>query len=188
MLISNKFKIKTGLVLLLLAFVAVMPACQDDPELGTENGGIPVITPKTKASITIIQLNSYPPVDPNGNLWDPIDSPNFDFQGSPDAFFNITIPDPQPPVLWSQNSHFDDVTAADTVPFFLLTPYEVVPFGSSIDVNVYDYELPDSTLMGTVNFVIGPYPDPAQPDKPYPDYVTGNQNGYSVTIGIKWEE
>jgi hypothetical protein len=172
-------------LLVLLAAALALPSCQDDPVLEPTDNGNPVITPKTKASITLIQLNSYPPVDPAGDLWDPIDSANFDYQGSPDIFFNITEPSPQPPVLWSQNSHFSNVTATDTVPFTLISPYQVIPFGSSIDVNVYDYELPDSTLMGTVNFLIGPYPDPLNP---YPSYVTSTQNGYSVTIGIKWKE
>ncbi len=185
MLSSYKFKLKTGFIAGMVAFASLISSCQDDPVLTPVEDGVPVITPKSKASINLIQLNSYPPVDPNGNLWDPVDSSIFDYQGAPDVFFNITDPSPQPPVLWSQLSHFSDVQTTDTVPFYLLTPHEVIPFGASIDVNIYDYELPDSTLMGTVNFLIGPYPDPLNP---YPDYVTSVQNGYSVTIGIKWEE
>lgn len=168
-----------------LAVVSIASSCQDDPILEPVNDGIPVITPKSKASITFLQLNSFPQVTPAGNLWDVIDLTTNDSLGQADIFFNITDPSPQPPVLWSQQSHFDNVGENDTVPFYLLEPYEVEPFGTTIDVNIYDFELPDSTLMGTVNFLIGEYPDPLNP---YPDYVTSEQNGYSVTIGIRWAE
>ncbi len=185
MSLTPVFKSNVFLSLFLLGIVTFVTSCQDDPYLTPVNDGIPVITPKSKAAITAIQLNSYPSVDPNGNTWDVVDSSILDYFGSPDIFFNITDPSPQPPVLWSQMSHFLDVRSIDTVSFQLLNPYEVIPFGSNIDVNIYDYELPDSTLMGTVNFLIGPYPDPLNP---YPNYVTSDQNGFSVTIGIRWEE
>src|SRR4030095_12673501 len=161
-------RIKTAILLLLPAFT-LFQACQDDPVLAPVNDGVPVITPKSKASITLIQLNSFPQTDPTGATWDTPNIAELDTFGSADVFFNITIPEPQPPVLWSQISHFSDISEPDTIPFFLLTPYEVVPFGSSIDVNIYDFEissalqLPDSTLMGTVNFLIGAYPDPLNP-------------------------
>ncbi|MBK6643553.1 MAG: hypothetical protein IPG39_21130 [Bacteroidetes bacterium] len=45
----------------------------------------------------------------------------------------------------------------------------------NIDVNVYDYELPDSTLKGNVNFLCGTYPTP----KPLPSAVNAEQNGCS---------
>ncbi len=185
MSLTPVFKSRFYLTLLFLSMAGFLSSCQDDPYIEPVVDGIPVITPKSKASITVIQLNSYPSTDPNGNTWDPVDSSAFDYFGMPDIFFNITDPSPQPPVLWSQMSHFTDVTSLDTVPFQILSPYEVIPFGSNIDVNIYDYELPDSTLMGTVNFLIGPYPDPLNP---YPAYVTSVQNGFSVTIGIRWEE
>jgi len=185
MLLFLNSRIKIGLLLLIGALTIVLPSCQDDPILTPVNDGIPVFTTKTKASITSIRLDTYPSTDPNGDLWDVVDSSNNDFDGLPDIFFNITDPSPQPPVLWSQLSHFSDVRAFDSTSFILLTPYEVIPFGSNIDVNIYDYELPDSTLMGTVNFLIGQYPDPTNP---YPESVTSVENGYSVTIGIRWEE
>jgi len=157
--------------------------------LAPVSDGVPVITPKSKASITLIQLNSFPQTDPFGQTWDTVDAATFDTLGSPDIFFNITIPEPQPPVLWSQLSHFSNIKEFDTIPFFLLTPYEVVPFPSVIDINIYDYEIfgttPDSTLMGTVTFDIDAFPDPLNP---YPDYVTTEINGFSMTIGIHWEE
>ena len=185
MFLTKILQNRIAFLILGLGIIASVPSCQDDPELQPVENGIPVITPKSKAYITQIQLNSYPTTDPNGDTWDVIDSANFDTKGLPDVFFNITVPTPQPPVLWSQNSHFSNVSEVDTVPFVLLSPYEVIPFGSDIDVNVYDYELPDSTLMTTATFFIGQYPDPT---KPYPDYVTSIMNGYSVTIWIKWEE
>ena len=178
-------------ILLLLPVLALLQSCQDDPELAPVNDGVPVITPKSKASLTLIQLNSFPQTDPSGATWDAVNIAEQDTFGAADIFFNITIPEPQPPVLWSQLSHFLNIMEPDTTPFVLLTPYEVVPFGSSIDINIYDYEvtpslpLPDSTLMGTVNFVIDEFPDPLNP---YPSYVTSEQNGFSVTIGIKWED
>ena len=168
-----------------LMIAALVTGCQDDPILPEVEDGVPVITPKSKASITLIQINSFPSTDPSGNPWDALLPAEYDTFGLADVFFNITIPDPQPPVLWSQGSHFNNVAPTDTTPYYLLTPYEVVPFGSSIDINLYDYELPDSTLIGTVNFLIGPFPDPLNP---YPAYVITEQNGLSVTIVIRWEE
>ncbi len=175
---------KTAFFIFLL-FAIVATGCQDDPFLPDVENGTPVITPKSKASITLVQLNSFPITDPGGLSWDVADPAAYDTLGEPDIFFNITPPDPQPPVLWSQNSHFLNISETDSIPYYLLTPFEVVPFGSSIDINIYDYDLPDSTFMGKVNFVIGPFPDPLNP---YPNYVVTEQNGFSVTIGIKWEE
>ena len=185
MLLTRIFTLRMALLVFGFAVIAALPSCQDDPELVPIEDGIPEITPKSKVYITQIQLNSYPATDPNGDSWDTVDSATFDYYGLPDVFFNIPVPTPQPSVLWSQNSHFANVSQLDTVPFVLLEPYEVIPFGSDIDVNVYDYELPDSTLMTTASFFIGQYPNPLQP---YPEYITSNLNGYSVTIWIKWGE
>ncbi len=172
---------------LLLAVIVSMAvySCQNDPELQPVIDGVPVITPKSKAYITTIQINQFPATDINGNTWDTINTAAGDSFGLADIFFNLTIPDPSPPVIWSQQSHFSNIAHTDTTPFFLVNNFEIVPFDSYIDVNVYDYELPDSTYMGTVNFFIGKYPDPLNP---YPNYITGNQNGYSVTIGVRYEE
>jgi hypothetical protein len=171
--------------LLSLSLMFLFQACQDDPELQPVVDGSPVITPKSRAYITTIQINSFPDLDPNGNPWDMVNPAEGDTLGLADIFFNITIPDPSPPVIWSQGSHFANVPPGDTVPFFLLTHFEIVPFESNIDLNIYDFELPDSTLMGTVPFFIGTYPDP---QNPYPSYITSSQNGYSVTIGLRYEE
>lgn len=178
---------KKSILLLGVVFLMAIAfnSCQDDPVLQPVNDGIPVVTPKSKAFITLIQLNDFPMTDPGGNTWDIVDSAAFDTLGSPDIFYNITTPGPSPAVLWSQNSHFSNTGDTDTIPFYLLNEFEVVPFGSSIDVNLYDYELPDSTLMGNLNFTIGPFPDPLNP---YPAYVTSQQNGFNLTIGIRWEE
>lgn len=184
---TQKFPAKY-LFLLLVLISAVFSACQDDPDLVPLDDGVPIVTPKSKASIFLIQLNEFPDTDLNGNTWDIVDPAVFDSLGEADIFFNITDPSPQPPVFWSQNSHFSDVSPPDTIPFVLLDNFEVIPFGSSIDVNIYDYELPDSTLMGTVNFTIGPFPDLTEPNIAYPTYVTRSQNGYEVTIGIRWED
>ncbi|MFM7768126.1 MAG: hypothetical protein ACKO9S_09760, partial [Bacteroidota bacterium] len=48
----------TGLLILGLA------GCQEDPILQPLENGVPVITPKTKASITVIQINTHPEFDP----------------------------------------------------------------------------------------------------------------------------
>ncbi len=163
-------------------------SCQKDPYLEPTVNGEAVVTPKSKVYITAIQLNSYPPVTPSGDLWDTVNVATFDTLGLPDVFFNLTDPSPNPPVFWSQNSHFNNVGETDTVYYYLLNPYFVDPFGSSIDVNIYDYDLPDSTLMGTVNFTLGEFPDPAQPQTAYPSYITTVQNGFSVTMGLRWED
>lgn len=172
-----------GLLLVFLGFA--VQSCQDDPYLEKTENGVPIVTPKSKAYITSIQLNTYPAVTPTGDLWDTIDVVNNDTLGLPDIFFNLTDPSPDPPVFWSQNTHFSNVN--DTVNYFLLDNYFVDPFGSNIDVNIYDFELPDSTLIGTVNFFIGEYPGPNS-TQAYPSYVTMVQNGCSVTLGLRWED
>jgi len=178
-------KFLSGLLAFAMISALVFTGCQDDPYLEEIVDGNPVITPKSRAYITKIQLNTYPQLDPSGNTWDMVDSAMFDTLGLPDIFYNISIPDPQPPILWSQNSHFSNVAVGDTVPFNLLDNYEVVPFGSTIDVNVYDYEVTDSTLMATISFFIGEYPDPANP---YPSEIVTNQNGYSLSVFVRWED
>lgn len=163
--------------------VLCIASCQDDPELNPNGDGNPLNNVKTKAFITLVQLNSFPDFDPLGNNWDTINEAAFDTFGRADIFFNITDPSPNPPILWNQGSHFSNVKSTDTTSFSLLNEYQVVPFGSAIDLNIYDYELPDSTLMGTVNFTIGPQSG----NIPYPSYITNSNNGYTVTIGIRWE-
>ncbi|MBL0341065.1 MAG: hypothetical protein IPP71_09150 [Bacteroidetes bacterium] len=180
---NSAFLLLSAVILLLS-----VSSCQDDPYLEPTVDGVPVVTPKSKVYITAVQLNTYPPVTPSGDLWDAIDSKVFDTLGLPDIFFNISDPSPDPPIFWSQNSHFKDVSETDTVFFYLLNPYFVDPFGSSLDLNVYDYELPDSTLMETINFTLGEFPDPLNPQKAYPTSITAIQNGYSVTIGLRWED
>lgn len=175
------YKILT--IILLAAFS--WTGCQEDPILQPIENGIPVITPKTKASITLIQLNTHPEFDPTGSFWDVIDTTTLDTLGRPDVFFNMSPSGNTTPVLWSQNSHFLNCGLSDTLAYTLVQPFPIEPFGTTLAVNLYDYELPDSTFMETLDFFIGEYPDPTNP---YPDYVTQVKNGYSVTIGIKWEE
>lgn len=181
----NKSRFSTISLLLLAILVTGLSGCQEDPILQPLENGVPVITPKSKASITAIQINAHPEFDSAGALWDTIDSTTFDTLGRPDIFFNITAQGTTTPVLWSQNSHFLNCGTNDTIPYYLLTPYAVEPFGSTITVNLYDYELPDSTYMESLDFFIGEYPDPANP---YPSSITQTKNGYSVSVGIKWED
>jgi hypothetical protein len=182
-MISFKFAFLKRHFAAVMLFAFAFSSCQKDPVLDANNDQAGNGPAKTRAFITLIQLNNFPSNDPNGLDWDSA------FQGGTDSinadiFFNITDPSPQPPVFWAQNSHFSDVEAGDTVAYQLQNnEYEVMPFGSSIDVNIYDYELPDSTFMGKVNFTIGPF----STDPTYPAYVTKEENGYSVTIGIRWE-
>lgn len=173
--------------ILVIIFLATITwsGCQEDPILQPIENGNPVITPKSKASISVIQLNAHPDFDSAGNLWDTIDSTTFDTLGRPDVFFNISLTGNTTPVIWSQNSHFLNCNSTDTLAYTLVQPFQIEPFGTTIAVNLYDYELPDSTFMETLDFFIGEYPDPLNP---YPEYVTQSKNGYSVTIGIKWEE
>jgi|GEM_PF-1058349 len=187
---KNAFRISRNHLGLIMATLLVLTfgACQDDPYLEPTIDGEPIVTPKSKVYITGIQINTYPSVTPMGDLWDVIDSTTFDTLGLPDIFFNLSDPSPNPPIFWSQPSHFSNVS--DTVPAYytLLEPYFVEPFGSYIDVNVYDYELPDSTFMGKVNFFLGEFPDPSDPQTAYPSSVTKFENGYSISIGLKWED
>lgn len=177
-----KFRI---LILFLVMVQVIFNSCQDDPYLELPDDGNTVITPKSRAFISFIQLNSHPAVTPSGDPWDIADTLTGDPMGYPDIFFNITDLSAQPAVFWSQPTHFANVSPSDTLPYYLQSEYEVVPFGSDINLNIYDFELPDSTLMGSLTFYIGQYPDPLQP---YPDYITQVQNGYSLTLGIRWEE
>lgn len=158
--------------------------CQDDP-IDVNNGSSGSITAKTGAFINTIQISSFPATDPMGMTWDDTNSAALDTFGLADIFFNISPQNDPGTVLWSQGTHFNNRAATDTTTYYLVHQYEVIPFGSTIDVNVYDYELPDSTWMGKVSFLIDQYPNP---DNPYPSYVTGFENGYTVTIGITWVE
>ncbi len=175
------------LTLILGGFFLTFQACQDDPFLQLPDTGNEPETPKSRAFVRFIQLNQHPDVDPVGNLWDVPDTiPGGDTIGLPDIFFNISDQAPQPAIFWSQPSHFANVNVGDTLPYYMQSEFEVIPFGSDISVNVYDYELPDSTLMQTLTFFIGEYGPPSP--KKYPDYLTQVLNGYSVTLGIRWEE
>ena len=98
------FPFSEKIALLLIFAAATFTACQKDPVLEALNNGQPVITPKTKASITVIQINGHPDLDSLGSTWDSIDSTNFDTLGRPDVFFNISAIGSISPVLWSQNS------------------------------------------------------------------------------------
>jgi len=178
---KNQFKY----VIFSIMLIGFASSCQKDPDLQPIENGNPVITPKTKAYITAIQLNTHPELDATGALWDTIDSTTLDTLGRPDIFFNITQSGSTTPVLWSQNSHFLNCGMNDTLPYFLINPHQVDPFGSTISVNLYDYELPDSTFMESLDFFIGTYPDPANP---YPTSITQTKNGYSVSVGVRWEE
>src|SRR5688572_33262106 len=97
--------------------IFLLPSCQDDPVLEDLENGIPVITPKSNASIFLVQLNSFPPVDPVGITWDiPVPDPTlppFHPNADPDIFFNFTDPSPQPPVFWSQPSHYANISGTD---------------------------------------------------------------------------
>ena len=171
-------------ILLIFSGIALIAACQDDPYQEPRSDG-DTITPKTRALIHTIQVNDFPDLNPSGIFWDDTSSAALDTFGRADIFTNISVNGDPSTVLWSQGSHFSNIAPDDTVPYFITTPYEVIPFGSTVDVNLYDYELPDSTYMGKVSFVIDQYPDP---DNPWPSYVTSFENGYSVTIGITWIE
>ena len=159
-------------------------ACQDDPILPDSADGDSDNIVKTRAFITQVQLNSFPPLDPNGELWDAIDSSTFDYFGLPDISFNITDPSPGGAVLWNQASHFANIPSDSIVYYILTQPHEVIPIESFINVNIYDFDLTDSLLMGTVNFYIGE----SQVSPRYPTVLTESQNGYSVSIGLRWEE
>jgi hypothetical protein len=183
---SIKFR-NIAKILIFSVLVIYLGGCQDDPiqDPGTAGGAI---TPKSKAFINLIQLNDFPDTDPFGTPWDDtitIGTLEPDTFGRADISMNISVANDPTTVLWSQNTHFTNSAPNDTLPYILLNTYEVIPFGSTIDVNIYDYELPDSTLLGKVSFLIDAYPDP---ENPYPSYVTAFENGYSVTIGITWQE
>ena len=113
-LFTGKFKFPTHRLLLILFFASLITACQEDPGLEPSDNEDVIITPKSRAFITGIQINSFPATDLTGNSWDAIDSTIGDVNGEADIFFNITDPSPNPPVFWSQNSHFSDVGSNDT--------------------------------------------------------------------------
>jgi hypothetical protein len=163
-----------------------MAGCQDDPYVEPGDDGDGTITPKSAVRITAIRLNSFPLLDPNGNTWDMIDTvPPVDLLGDPDIMFNLSDFEPQPLVFWSQESHFSNVKQTDSVVFILLDPYRIEPLDTYYSLNIYDFDVPDSTKMGFVTFYAGPYPDP---DNPYPTSVLINENGFSVIVGLAWEE
>lgn len=172
------------LLYFLIAVSFLFHACQDDP-INPDNGdGSGTEEIKTKVFITAIQINDYPGTDPSGNSWDPVDSTVFDYFGLPDIFFNLSESGTTDPVFWSQNSHFSNIPPAQATPYYLTEPYQVVPVGSNFSLNVYDFELTDSTLMGSVNLFIGE--SPVAPK--YPTEIQIVENGISVSVGLRWED
>ncbi len=182
-----KFSISKLLYFTLLGVVILAAGgCQDDPYVEPDEDDDGTITPKTAVRITAIRLNTFPLLDPNGNTWDMIDTvPPVDLNGDPDIMFNLSDFEPQPLIFWSQESHFSNVTQTDSVEFILLDPYRIEPLDTYYSLNIYDFDVPDSTKMGFVTFYAGPYPDP---DNPYPTSVLINENGFSVIVGLAWEE
>lgn len=176
----NRPTFRTGLLIML--FAGFFSACQDDPIVPGSPEEEDLIV-KTKVYISTIQINDYPGLDPNGALWDTIDTVA-DPSGQPDIFFNITDPAQGNSVVWSQQTHFENVPTLQPTAYFLTQPYQVIPVGTSLDLNIYDYELPDSTLMNTISFFIGESPTSPK----YPEAITQVINGYSVSMGLIWEE
>jgi hypothetical protein len=177
------FNKTTGRIYLLMVSLAVIfTSCQDDPIIPGSPDDEDLII-KTKVYISAIQINDYPGLDPNGALWDTIDTITDPF-GQPDIFFNITDPAQGNSVIWSQQTHFQNVPTLQPTAYYLTQPFQVIPVGTSLDLNIYDYELPDSTLMNTISFFIGE--NPTSPK--YPDAITQNVNGYSVSLGLIWQE
>lgn len=167
---------------LMVSLAVIFTSCQDDPIIpGSPDEDDQLV--KTKVYISTIQINDYPGLDPNGALWDTIDTVADPF-GYPDIFFNITDPAQGNSVLWSQNTHFSNVPTLQPTAYYLTQPYQVIPVGTSLDLNIYDFELPDSTLMNTISFFIGESPTSPK----YPEAVTQIVNGYSVSLGLIWEE
>ena len=161
--------------------------CQDDPYI--EPAFIPgdSITSKSAVYITGVRLNSYPLTDPSGLVWDTINTINLplDPLGLPDPFFNLSDFEPEPLIFWSQESHFSDVSQTDSIAYVLTNPFKIEQLNTTFSLNIYDYDVPDSTKMGFVNLFVGQYPDPLNP---YPTSVLIQENGFSVIVGFQWEE
>jgi hypothetical protein len=174
-------------LILLAGASIVITSCQDDPELEPVAGDEDFNPNKTAAYITGYRINSYPSLDPTGNLWDTPDTTIIpsDPNGLPDLMLNISDVYPDPPVFWAQESHFANVGQFDSVSFILIEPFKVEILDSYFKMNIYDFELPDSTLMGFVTLYVGEYPDP---NNPYPESVLIQENGLSVTVGLSWED
>lgn len=168
----------SALFLILALFTA---SCQDDPIFPEgENGGDE--TPKSKVYITALQLNDYPALDPSGNNWDPIDSN--DVTGAPDITFSLSEPGSGGNAIWTQASHFSNIPPATPVAYYFTEPLQIQPVGVNLNVDIYDYELPGTVPMGSVEFFIGE--SPVAPK--YPTQLDAAINGYSVSIALRWEE
>lgn len=165
----------------MLIFALSLPACQDDPIFPEgENGDEQ--TPKSKVYITALQLNDYPALDPSGNTWDPLDTN--DVNGDPDITFTLSEPGSGGNAIWTQASHFSNIPPATPVAYYFTEPLQIQPVGVNINVDIYDYELPGTLPMGSVEFFIGE--SPVSPK--YPTQLDANFNGYSVSIALRWEE
>jgi hypothetical protein len=80
-LFTGKFKFPTSGLFLILFFALLITACQEDPVLEPADNEDVIITPKSRAFITGIQINSFPGTDPSGNSWDAIDTTTGDVNG-----------------------------------------------------------------------------------------------------------
>lgn len=166
---------------LFFVFFLLLASCQDDPIFPEgENGDDE--SPKSKVFITAIQLNDYPALDPSGNNWDPIDSN--DVTGAPDITFSLSEPGSGGNAIWTQASHFSNIPPATPVAYYFTEPLQIQPVGVNLNVDIYDYELPGTVPMGSVEFFIGE--SPVTPK--YPTQLNATLNGYSVSIALRWEE
>lgn len=167
---------------LLLLFALSLPSCQDDPIFPEgENGDEE--SPKSRVFITAIQLNDYPSLDPSGNTWDPLDT-SYDVNGDPDITFTLSEPGTGGNAIWTQASHFSNIPPATPVAYYFTEPLQIQPVGINLNVDIHDYELPGTVPMGSVEFFIGE--SPVTPK--YPTQLDATVNGYSVSIGLRWEE
>lgn len=167
---------------LFFVFFLLLASCQDDPIFPEgENGDEE--TPKSRVYITAIQLNDYPALDPTGNTWDPLDS-NYDVNGDPDIAFTLSEPGSGGNAIWTQASHFSNIPPATPVAYYFTEPLQIQPVGIYLNVDIYDYELPGTLPMGSVEFFIGE----SQVAPKYPTQLNATLNGYSVSIALRWEE
>jgi hypothetical protein len=180
---------KKTLFVIALALISALPSCRKDADdiqkdlcLGIicQNGGQcvngqcecpPQYTgpscaqekPPVKMRVTNIQLNSFPPTDPNGGGWDVFDGPDVYItisQGSTILYSSGYYENATGALLWAAaNVEFTNPTATYTI-----TAWD------------YDFGITGDDLMGSINFT------PYQPGQKFPTQANLSCTGCPVAF------
>lgn len=181
-----------SLAIILFITASVFSGCQKDiPVLGEDENADSV---KQTAFINAIILRSFPGNDPlTGMPWDSIQSSDSLDKQQPDIFFSYYYKsEEQPPFLFDQATHFDDVLPLfqDNPLVYYLTPPQQVPsyyMDTTFYLKIWDLDFINGeaapALMDSIPFSIsnkGVVPNPTS-------IHNYGFNGSEATLLLTWQ-